>query len=50
MTPEECLLIKCFDTKLDGRARRAPHSAIRTPNDHGPPRESIELGSGYIVG
>ncbi|KAJ0166956.1 hypothetical protein CTA2_5001 [Colletotrichum tanaceti] len=43
MTPDEALLIKIFDTKLDGRARRVPHSAIQTPKDDGPPRESIEM-------
>lgn len=43
MEPDEALLIKCFDTKKDGRARRAPHSAIQTPDDHGPPRESVEV-------
>ncbi|CAK4002116.1 Hypothetical predicted protein [Lecanosticta acicola] len=43
MTPSEALLIKCFDSRTDGRARRAPHSAIVTPGDHGPPRQSIEL-------
>ncbi|KAK1496538.1 GA4 desaturase [Colletotrichum tamarilloi] len=43
MTPDEALLIKIFDTKLDGRARRVPHTAIQTPEDVGPPRESIEI-------
>ncbi|KAF5515240.1 Hydroxylase/desaturase asaB [Colletotrichum siamense] len=43
MTTDEALLIKCFDSKLDGRARRTPHTAIQTPNDFGPPRESIEI-------
>ncbi|USW59133.1 Putative hydroxylase/desaturase AsaB [Septoria linicola] len=43
MKPDEALLIKCFDSKTEGVARRAPHSAIRLPNDQGPPRESIEL-------
>ena len=28
MTPDEVLLIKCFDSETDGRARRAPHSAF----------------------
>jgi hypothetical protein len=27
-TPSEVLLIKCFDSKTDGRARRVPHSAF----------------------
>ena len=43
-TPGEVMLIKCFDSKVDGRARRAPHSAFV---DHGfeaeRPRESIEV-------
>ncbi|TLD07888.1 hypothetical protein PgNI_10947 [Pyricularia grisea] len=43
MTPNEALLIKCYDSKLDGRARRTPHTAIQTPDDFGPPRESIEI-------
>ncbi|KAK4494911.1 hypothetical protein PRZ48_014267 [Zasmidium cellare] len=43
MQTDEALLIKCFDTKKDGTARRAPHSALQTPGDHGPPRESVEV-------
>ena len=45
MTADEILLLKCFDSKVDGRARFAPHSAFAdptTPSD-APPRESIEL-------
>jgi hypothetical protein len=45
MTADEILLLKCFDSKSDGRARFAPHSAFidpTTPLD-APPRESIEL-------
>jgi len=45
MTADEILLLKCFDSKTDGRARFAPHSAFvdpTTPLD-APPRESIEL-------
>ncbi len=45
MTIDEILLLKCFDSKTDGRARFAPHSAFvdsTTPPD-APPRESIEL-------
>jgi hypothetical protein len=45
MTVDEVLLLKCFDSKTDGRARFAPHSAFAdptTPSD-APPRESIEL-------
>ncbi len=44
LTPEEVLLIKCFDTKLDGRARRVPHTAFVDPDAEGQPaRESIEV-------
>lgn len=45
-TPEEVMLIKCFDSKLDGRARRVPHTAFvneRTTGDEFPARESIEV-------
>ncbi|KAK8064987.1 methyltransferase-like protein [Apiospora hydei] len=45
LTPEEALLIKCFDTKTDGRARRVPHTAFSDPDvdPGGPARESIEV-------
>jgi hypothetical protein len=46
LAPEEVLLIKIFDSKKDGRARRVPHSAFVNPStEHGeyPPRESIEV-------
>ena len=45
MTAEEILLLKCFDSKTDGRARFAPHSAFADPTTplDAPPRESIEL-------
>ena len=42
---DEVLLLKCYDSATDGRARFAPHSAFidpTTPAD-APPRESIEL-------
>jgi hypothetical protein len=45
MREDEVLLIKCFDSANDGRARFVPHSAFvdpGTPPD-APPRESIEL-------
>jgi hypothetical protein len=45
MTADEILLLKCFDSETDGRARFAPHTAFvdpTTPAD-APPRESIEL-------
>ena len=45
LEPEEALLIKCFDSKVDGRARRVPHSAFADPEtgDDVPARESIEV-------
>lgn len=45
MGPEEALLIKGYDSSLDGRARFAPHTSYddpRSPAD-APPRESIEV-------
>ncbi|CAD6563807.1 MAG: hypothetical protein ASARMPREDX12_000069 [Alectoria sarmentosa] len=43
-TPREVMLIKCFDSKLDGRARRAPHSAfVDQGAETESPRESIEV-------
>src|ERR1700694_2798400 len=45
MTADEILLLKCFDSETDGRARFAPHTALAdpTPPPDAPPRESIEL-------
>lgn len=45
LQPDEALVFKQFDSKTDGRARRAPHSAFQTKFDHGPPRQSIEVRS-----
>lgn len=43
-TPEEPLLIKCFDSKVDGRARRVPHTAFINPAyEDEYSRESIEV-------
>jgi len=43
-TPAEPLLIKCFDSLVDGRARRVPHSAFEDPAyEAEAPRESIEV-------
>ncbi|KAF9889369.1 hypothetical protein FE257_007479 [Aspergillus nanangensis] len=43
-TPDLVTLIKCFDSKTDGRARRVPHSAFVDPDtEHEEPRESIEV-------
>ncbi|KAI1110670.1 hypothetical protein F5Y14DRAFT_343249 [Nemania sp. NC0429] len=45
LTPQEVLLIKCFDSKTDGRARRIPHTAFTDPTSKpdAPSRESIEV-------
>jgi len=45
MTADEILLLKCYDSRTDGRARFAPHSAFNDPTTpaNAPPRESIEL-------
>ena len=45
MTADEILLLKCFDSKTDGRAGFAPHSAFADPTTpaDAAPRESIEL-------
>ena len=43
-TPHEVTLIKCYDSKLDGRARRVPHSAFANPATvDDAPRQSIEV-------
>jgi len=45
MQPDEALLLKCYDSATDGRARFAPHTAFEDPTATGEilPRESIEL-------
>jgi hypothetical protein len=45
LAPDEVLLIKCFDSKEDGRARRVPHTAFVDPTapEDAPTRESIEV-------
>ena len=45
MAADEALLIKCYDSLADGRARFAPHSAFLDPTtpEDAPPRESIEI-------
>jgi hypothetical protein len=47
MQRDEALLIKCFDSANDGRARFAPHTAFDDPTATADilPRESIELRS-----
>ena len=39
----EAIIFKQFDSKMDGRARRTPHTSFETPHDHGPARQSVEL-------
>jgi hypothetical protein len=42
--PDEVMLIKCFDTARDGRARRVPHSAfVNALEEDKDERESIEV-------
>jgi hypothetical protein len=45
MRSDEALLLKCYDSETDGRARFAPHSAFIDPtvSSDAPPRESIEI-------
>ncbi|OQN97501.1 hypothetical protein B0A48_16654 [Cryoendolithus antarcticus] len=38
----EVLLIKLFDSRTDGRARCAPHTAFKGEGDHGEARRSVE--------
>jgi hypothetical protein len=47
MRADEVLLLKCYDSETDGRARFAPHTAFADPTTppDAPPRESIELRS-----
>ncbi len=44
MQPDEVLLLKCYDSRKDGRARYMPHTGFRNPAcpDDFVPRESIE--------
>jgi hypothetical protein len=41
----EAILLKCYDSKEDGRARFSAHTAFDDPTSgpHAPPRESIEV-------
>lgn len=45
MQPDEALLLKCYNSATDGRARFAPHTAFEDPTAPADklPRESIEL-------
>lgn len=43
-TPEQVLMVKCYDWKKDGRARRVPHAAFTDPAMvDKEPRQSIEV-------
>src|SRR5260370_39794036 len=44
MTPNEAILLKCYDSKDDGRARFTAHTSFDDPNSppNAAPRESIE--------
>ena len=43
MQPDEALLLKIFDSKRDGRARRVPHTSFQSEEDYGGPRNSVEI-------
>jgi hypothetical protein len=45
MTPDEAMLLKCYDSAQDGRARFTAHSAFEDPTtrDNPTPRESVEV-------
>jgi hypothetical protein len=45
MQPNEALLLKCYDSETDGRARYTAHGAFDDPTTppNAPPRESIEV-------
>jgi hypothetical protein len=45
MAPEEAMLLKCYDSAEDGRARFTAHTAFDDPTSppDAPPRESIEV-------
>jgi hypothetical protein len=45
MNVEDVLLLKCYDSEIDGRARFTPHTAFTDPTTppDAAPRESIEL-------
>lgn len=45
MQPDEALLLKCYDSKTDGRARFAPHTAFEDPTAPADAllRESLEV-------
>jgi len=52
MQPDEFLLLKCYDSRADGRARFMPHTGFRNPTcpSEFVPRESIEARALVIFG
>jgi len=52
MRADEALLIKCFDSLVDGRARFTAHTAFDDPTapPDAPPRESIEFRALVVFG
>jgi hypothetical protein len=52
MRPEEFLLLKCYDSRRDGRARFVPHTAFEHPAPPAgfAPRESIEARTLAVFG
>lgn len=50
MQPDEVLLLKCYDSRTDGRARFMPHTGFQNPacpRDF-VPRESIEARTLFV--
>ncbi len=52
MRPDELLLLKCYDSRADGRARFMPHTGFRNPAcpPEFVPRESIEARTLVVFG
>jgi hypothetical protein len=52
MRPDEVLLLKCYDSRTDGRARFIPHTGFQHPNcpPNFVPRESIEARTLVVFG
>ena len=52
MQPGEVLLLKCFDTRKDGRARYTAHTGFANPQcpPGAVPRESIEVRTLAVFG
>ena len=52
MRPDEVLLLKCYDSRADGRARFMPHTGFNNPDCPSAfvPRESIEVRTLVVFG